>query len=318
MIDRGDELVTLFGGGGFIGRYVCEILLRSGRRVRIASRNPRSAYFIQPLGQVGQIGYVRADITEPKSIARAVDGAASVVNLCGILKGRFRAVHVTGAGNIAEAARDAGAQALVHISAIGADPKSEADYGKTKGEGESAVRSAFPAATIIRPSLVFGPEDQITNRLAGLARLPFLPVIASQRRFQPVYVRDLAEAIAKAALDPGEHGGKTYEIGGPHVMSMRELHSAILESTGQTPELVDMPNFMASALSWFGWFPGAPLTRDQWRMLQHDNVASKGAPGLEAFGIQPTPLGAVAHEWLGRFHKGGRFAGRRVNLTATS
>ena len=318
MIDRGDELVTLFGGGGFIGRYVCEILLRSGRRVRIASRNPRSAYFIQPLGQVGQIGYVRADITEPKSIARAVDGAASVVNLCGILKGRFRAVHVTGAGNIAEAARDAGAQALVHISAIGADPKSEADYGKTKGEGESAVRSAFPAATIIRPSLVFGPEDQITNRLAGLARLPFLPVIAAQRRFQPVYVRDLAEAIAKAALDPGEHGGKTYEIGGPHVMSMRELHSAILESTGQTPELVDMPNFMASALSWFGWFPGAPLTRDQWRMLQHDNVASKGAPGLEAFGIQPTPLGAVAHEWLGRFHKGGRFAGRRVNLTATS
>jgi uncharacterized protein YbjT (DUF2867 family) len=286
--------------------------------VRIASRNPRSAYFIQPLGQVGQIGYVRADITEPESIARAVDGAASVVNLCGILKGRFRAVHVTGAGNIAEAARDAGAQALVHISAIGADPESEADYGKTKSEGEAAVRSAFPAATIIRPSLVFGPEDQITNRLAGLARLPFLPVIAAQRRFQPVYVRDLAEAIAKAARDPEEHGGKTYEIGGPHVMSMRELHSAILESTGQTPELVDMPNFMASALSWFGWFPGAPLTRDQWRMLQHDNVASKGAPGLEAFGIQPTPLGAVAHEWLGRFHKGGRFAGRRVNLTATS
>ena len=318
MIDRGDELVTVFGGGGFIGRYVCEILLRSGRRVRIASRNPRSAYFIQPLGQVGQIGYVRADITDPESIARALDGAAAVVNLCGILKGRFQAVHVTGARNIAEAARDAGAQALVHISAIGADPKSEADYGKTKGEGEAAVRAAFPAATIIRPSLVFGPEDQITNRLAGLARLPFLPVIAAQRRFQPVYVRDLAQAIAQAALEPGQHGGKTYEIGGPHVMTMRELHAAILESTGQTPELVDMPNFMASALSWFGWFPGAPLTRDQWRMLQHDNVASKGAPGLEAFGIEPTPLGAVAHEWLGRFQKGGRFAGRRVNLTATS
>ena len=318
MIDRGDELVTVFGGGGFIGRYVCEILLRSGRRVRIASRNPRSAYFIQPLGQVGQIGYVRADITDADSIARAVDGAASVVNLCGILKGRFRAVHVTGARNIAEAARDAGAQALVHISAIGADPKSESDYGKTKGEGEAAVRAEFPAATIIRPSLVFGPEDQITNRLAGLARLPFLPVIAAQRRFQPVYVRDLAEAIAQAALEPEQYGGKTYEIGGPHVMTMRELHAAILESTGQTPELVDMPNFMAAALSWFGWFPGAPLTRDQWRMLQLDNVASKGAPGLEAFGIQPTPLGAVAHEWLGRFQKGGRFAGRRVNLTATS
>src|SRR5215210_5139861 len=234
MIDRGDELVTVFGGGGFIGRYVCEILLRTGRRVRIASRSPRSAYFIQPLGQ---IGFVRADITEPQGIARAVDGAAAVINLCGILKGHFRAVHVTGASNIAEAARDAGAQALVHISAIGADPNSEADYGKTKGEGEAAVQAAFPAATIIRPSLVFGPEDQITNRLAGLARLPFLPVIAAQRRFQPVYVRDLAEAIAKAALEPDRHGGKTYEIGGPQVMTMRELHSAILESTGQTPEL---------------------------------------------------------------------------------
>jgi NADH dehydrogenase len=230
----------------------------------------------------------------------------------------MRGVHVRGAGNVARAASDAGARALVHISAIGADPASEADYGKTKAAGEEAVRGAFPAATIIRPSLVFGPEDQLTNRLAGLARLPFLPVIAAQRRFQPVYVRDLTQAITKAALDPQQHGGKTYEIGGPHVMTMRELHAAILESTGQTPELVDMPNFMATALSWFGWFPGAPLTRDQWRMLQHDNVASTGAPGLEAFGIKPTPLGAVAHEWLGRFHKGGRFAGRRVNLTATS
>ena len=318
MIDRGDELATVFGGGGFIGRYVCELLLKSGVRVRVASRNPRSAYFIQPLGQVGQIGYVRADISDPKDVARAVDGASCVVNLCGVFGRAMRAVHVRGAGNVAQAARDAGVGALVQISAIGADPASEADYGKTKAAGEEAVRGAFPGATIIRPSLVFGPEDQLTNRLAGLARLPFLPVIAAQRRFQPVYVRDLAQAIAQAALDPQQHGGKTYEIGGPHVMTMRELHAAILESTGQTPELVDMPNFMASMLSWFGWFPGAPLTRDQWRMLQHDNVASNGAPGLEAFGIKPTPLGAVAHEWLGRFHKGGRFAGRRINLTATS
>ena len=318
MIDRGDELATVFGGGGFIGRYVCELLLKSGVRVRVASRNPRSAYFIQPLGQVGQIGYVRADISDPKDVARAVDGASSVVNLCGVFGRAMQAVHVRGAGNVAQAARDVGVGALVQISAIGADPASEADYGKTKAAGEEAVRGAFPGATIIRPSLVFGPEDQLTNRLAGLARLPFLPVIAAQRRFQPVYVRDLAQAIAQATLDPQQHGGNTYEIGGPHVMTMRELHAAILESTGQTPELVDMPNFMASMLSWFGWFPGAPLTRDQWRMLQHDNVASNGAPGLEAFGIKPTPLGAVAHEWLGRFHKGGRFAGRRINLTATS
>ncbi|MBA3512247.1 complex I NDUFA9 subunit family protein [Sphingomonas sp.] len=318
MIERGDELVTVFGGGGFIGRYVCELLLKNGVRVRVASRRPRSAHFIQPLGEVGQIGFVRADITDSRSVARAVDGASAVVNLCGILKGHFHDVHVTGAANASEAARDAGARALVQISAIGADPMSEADYGKTKAEGEAAVRAAFPTATIIRPSLVFGPEDQITNRLAAFARLPFLPVIAAQRRFQPVYVLDLASAIAKAALEPERYGGKVYEIGGPQVMSMRELHAAIVESTGRTPELVDMPNFMAALLSWFGWFPGAPLTRDQWRMLQRDNVASEGAPGLEAFGIEPTPLGAVAHEWLGRFNKGGRFAGRRINLTATS
>ena len=318
MKDPTDQLVTVFGGGGFIGRYVCEILLKSAVRVRVACREPRHAHFIQPLGQVGHFGFVRADITEAKSVARAVEGCSAVVNLCGVLKGRFQAVHVTGAKNVAAAARDAGAAALVHVSAIGADPESEAEYGRTKGEGELAVRAGFPGATIIRPSLVFGPEDQITNRLAGLARLPFLPVIASQRRFQPVYVRDLASAIAKAALDPGQHGGKTYEIGGPQVMSMRELHAAILESTGQSPELVDMPDFAASLLSRFGFLPGAPLTRDQWLMLQRDNVVAPGTPGLEAFGIRPTPLAAVAHEWLGRFNKGGRFAGRRVNLTATS
>lgn len=318
MIERSEELVTVFGGGGFIGRYVCEMLLKGGVRVRLASRKPQLAHFIQPLAQVGQFGFSRADIIDPETVVRAVDGASAVINLCGVLKGPLRAVHVTGARNVAAAARDAGASALVHVSAIGADPKSDTEYGKTKGEGEIAVRSAFPGATIIRPSLVFGPEDQLTNRLAGLARLPFLPVIAARCRFQPVYVRDLAQAIAKAAVDPQQHGGKTYEIGGPQVMSMRELHAAILQATGQKPEIVDMPDFMASLVSRFGWLPGAPLTRDQWLMLQHDNVPAEGVPGLEAFGIEPTPFGAVAHEWLGRFHKGGRFAGRRVNLTAVS
>jgi NADH dehydrogenase len=318
MIEPAEQLVTLFGGGGFIGRYVCEMLLKTGARVRVASREPRRAHFIQPLGQVGQFGFVRADITDARSVARAVDGSSAVVNLCGVLKGDFQGVHVAGARNVAEAARDAGAEALVQISAIGGDPQAEANYGRTKGEGELAIRAAFPGATIIRPSLVFGPEDQITNRLANLARLPFLPVIASQRRFQPVYVRDLAQAIAKAALDPERYGGKTYDIGGPHAMSMRELHAAVLEASGQSTELVDMPDVMARMLSKFGWLPFAPLTKDQWLMLQHDNVPAPGAPGLEAFGIKPTPLGAVAHEWLGRFNKGGRFAGRRINLTATS
>jgi NADH dehydrogenase len=314
MIERAQELVTVFGGSGFIGRYVCEMLMKSGARIRIASRNPRRAYFIQPLGQVGQFGFVRADVTERKSVERAIDGASAVVNLVGVLKGRFHAVHVTGARNVAEAARDGGAAALVHMSAIGADPGSQSAYGRSKGEGEAAVRDACQTASIFRPSLVFGPEDQITNRLAGLAKLPVLPVIAAQCRFQPVYVRDLAQAIATAALEPGRYGGKTFEIGGPQVMTMRDLHVAILEASG----LVDVPSFMASLLSRFGFLPGAPLTRDQWLMLQRDNLPAKGASGLEAFGIKPTPLGAVAYDWLGRFHKGGRFAGRRINLTATS
>jgi uncharacterized protein YbjT (DUF2867 family) len=317
MIERAEELVTVFGGGGFLGRYVCEFLFKSGVRVRVAQRDPRQAYIIQPLGQVGQFGFAQADITNARSVREAVHGASAVVNLVGVFGRAMQAVHVEGARNIAEAARDAGAEALVHISAIGADPKSPSTYGRTKGDGEIAVRKAFPRATIVRQSLVFGPEDNFTNRFASMARLPILPVIAAKRNFQPVYVRDLAKAIAMAALEPQTHGGKTYEIGGPQVMSMVELHKAILQITGQRTEILPMPDLFGTALSYLGWLPGAPLTRDQWLMLQRDNVATKGEPGLEAFGIQPTPLAAVADEWLGRFRKGGKFAGRHVNLTAT-
>jgi NADH dehydrogenase len=318
MIERFEEQVTVFGGGGFIGRYVCEALFKRGVRVRIASRDPRNAYFIQPLAQVGQFGFEKADLTSLESVRHALRGASAAINLCGVFGRRMQAVHVDGARNFAEAAREAGIKSLVHVSAIGADPQSPSDYGRTKGEGEAAVRKVFPAATIIRPSLVFGPEDDLTNRFAGLARLPFLPVIAAQRNFQPVYVRDLGKAIAMAALQPQEFGVKTYEIGGPQVMSMVELHQAILEITQQKPEIVHVPDVFASLMSRFGWLPGAPFTRDQWMMLQRDNVPSGELPGLEAFGIAPTPLAAVAYEWLGRFNRGGKFAGRRINLTATT
>jgi len=317
-IQPAERLVTVFGGGGFIGRYVCEFLMKNGVRVLVASRDPRSAYFIQPLGQVGQFGFARADITDPASVRAAVRNSTAVVNLCGIFGRAMRATHVTGAANVAKAARDAGATALVQVSAIGADPQSQSQYGRTKSEGEDAVRAEFPGATIIRPSLVFGPEDDLTNRFAAMARLPFLPIVAARTRFQPVYVRDLAQAIARSVLEPRAHAGRTYEIAGPQVMSMRELHHAILELTGQTPDLVEVPSFMASLMAKFGWLPGAPLTQDQWLMLQRDNVAARGSRGLDAFGIEPTPLAAVGHEWLGRFHAGGRFGGRRINLTATS
>ena len=316
MIGRSEELVTVFGGDGFIGRYVCEILLRSGVRVRVASRDPRNSYFIQPLGQVGQFGFVQADINDAQGVSRALEGANRAINLVGAFK-KMQAVHVDGARNIAEAATKAGAKALVHISAIGADPDSPSNYGRTKGEGEGAVRRAFPEATIIRPSLAFGPEDDLTNRFARLAQLHFLPVIAARRKFQPVYVRDLAKAIALAALEPERFAVQTYEIGGPQVLTMVELHQAIIAITGLKPELVPMPDAFGNFLSSFGWLPGAPLTRDQWQMLQHDNVVSGELPGLEAFGIKPTPLAAVADEWLGRF-RGNRFAGRRIHLTATN
>ena len=308
-------LITVFGGGGFIGRYVCEALLKTGARLRVAERHPRKAWFLQPLGAVGQVSAIAADLAGPESFARAVEGADAVINLVGIFKGNLELVHVHGPGKLAAAARAAGAKAFVHISAIGSDPDSDSDYGRTKGLGEQAVRKAFPGATIIRPSTVFGPEDQFTNRFASMARGPFLPVIAPKTRFQPVYVRDLGRAIAAAALDPRTHGGKTYELAGPEVLTLRELNGEIAELAGQSPELVDMPDFMGSLISKFGFLPGAPLSKDQWQLLQKDNVASGKQPGFKEFGITPNPLRSVAREWLGRYRRGGRFApGNEVPL----
>jgi uncharacterized protein YbjT (DUF2867 family) len=301
-------LITVFGGSGFIGRYVCEALLKAGTRLRVAERFPRKAWFLQPLGGIGQVSTIAADLARPETFARAVEDADAVINLVGIFKGNLEAVHVHGAGKLAAAAKAAGAKAFVHISAIGSNPDSESDYGRTKGRGEQAVRSAFGQATIVRPSTVFGPEDEFTNRFASMAQLPFLPVIAPRTKFQPVFVRDLGQAIAAAALDPRAHGGKTYELAGPEVLTMRELNVQIADMAGQSPELVDVPDFIASAISKLGFLPGAPLSSDQWLMLQHDNVSTGDLPGFKAFGISPTPIGSVARNWLGRYRKGGRFA----------
>ncbi|MGI8931951.1 MAG: complex I NDUFA9 subunit family protein, partial [Sphingomicrobium sp.] len=305
-----------FGGGGFIGRYVCEALLKAGARLRVAERNPRRAWFLQPLGSVGQVSAIAADLGRPAGIERAVDGSDAVINLVGIFKGDLDRIHVDGARLAAKTATAAGAKAFVQVSAIGADPGAASDYARTKGLGEQAVSAAFPHATIIRPSVVFGAEDQFTNRFAGMARLPFLPVIAPKTRFQPVYVRDLAEAIAAAALDPARYGGKTYELAGPDAITMRELNAEIAALADQSPELVDVPDFIAAAMAALGFLPGAPLSRDQWLMLQQDNVPSGDFPGFKAFGIEPAPLSSAAPEWLGRFRKGGRFAPRLTEFSA--
>lgn len=311
MADRNDRLITIFGAGGFIGRYVCQQLLKAGVRLRGAERDPKRGWFLRPLGFPGQIQLVRADITDPDSVARAVAGAETVINLVGILKGRFEAVHVEGAANVARAAAKAGCAGLVQISAIGADPESPSAYGRSKGRGEEAVRAAFPGAIIIRPSIVFGPEDNFVNRFAAMGRqLPVLPVMAAEAQFQPLYVGDLAQAIAAAALSPERYAGQVFELGGPRVITMGELNRAILKLTGrETKPVAVVPDAIGGLIAQAtGWLPGAPITMDQWRMLQVPNVVAENAKGFEAFGIRPRPLEAVAETWLTPFRKGGRFA----------
>ncbi len=310
MVQKTDRLVTLFGGGGFLGRYAAQALYRTGARIRIVERDPGNAYSLKPLGGLGQTQFVAADIRDRERVAAAVHGSDAVVNLVGILKGKFQAIHVDGARNVAEAAAAAGAEALVHVSALGADPASPSAYGRSKGEGENAVRAAFPSATILRPSVIFGQEDNFINRFAGLARLlPLVPVIRGSARFQPVYAADVGKAVAAASLDPAAHGGKTYELVGPQVLTMSELNRWIGETTGRNRPLIEVPDQLAELMAGlFGWLPGAPITRDQWLMLQRDNVGSAEAEGLRALGIAPTPLAAIADGWLTAYRRNGRFA----------
>jgi NADH dehydrogenase len=307
-----DRLVTLFGGGGFLGRYVAQALFRTGARVRIAQRDPGGAFFLRPLAHVGQHQFVAADIRNPAQVREAVKEADAVVNLVGILRGNFHELHVDGARNVAEAAAAEGASALVHISAIGADPESPSAYGRTKGEGEQAVRAAFSGATILRPSLVFGREDNFVNRFAGLARLlPVLPAVRPNMRMQPVYALDVGRAVTTALLDPRAYGGRTYELGGPQVMNMHELMAFICEATERNRPIVDVPDFISKLVARLtGWLPGAPITYDQWLMLGRDSVVAPGAKGLEAFGIPKTPLIAVAEGWLTQYRRHGRFAAK--------
>lgn len=303
-----DSLVTIFGGGGFLGRQVAQAVMARGGRVRVAQRDLATALRVKPLGALGQTQFVAADIRKPASVAHAVQGSDIVINLVGILAGDFDAFHRQGAANVAQAAADAGAKALVHVSAIGADAENPSAYGRSKAAGEAAVKAAFPAATIIRPSIVFGPEDQFLNRFADLISLfPVIPVIGAATKFQPVFVTDVAEAIANAAADPTLHGGKTYELGGPQVMTMKEINGWIARTIGRDKPLVEVPGGVASLLA---LLPGGPITRDQLAMLGRDNVIAAGAPGLEALGVAPTPMGAVADRWMVRYRKHGRFAGR--------
>ena len=307
-------IATVFGGSGFIGRYVVQRLARRGFIVRVAVRDPVGAGFLKPMGAVGQIVPLFGPITDEGHVHRALEGATWAVNLVGILaehrRGDFDRVHGEGAGRVARIAASAGVTRLVHLSAIGADPASPSAYGRSKAAGEIAARQAFPGATILRPSLVFGPEDAFFNRFAGMARLlPMMPVISGATRFQPVYVGDVADATL-AALDRADATGTIFELGGPDVRSFRELMEAVLTWTGRRRKLVNVPMGLARLQARFGeLIPGKPFTRDQLLMLARDAIVSAGMPGLAELGIVPTPMDLVVPDYLARFRPGG---GRRI------
>jgi NADH dehydrogenase len=306
------QLVTLFGGGGFLGRYVAQALLQRGARVRLVARDPKHGFFIKPQGGLGQTQFIAADVTKRATVDRAVQGSDAVINLVGLLSGRLEAVHVDGARNVAEAAKAAGAETLVQISAIGADRDSASLYGRTKAEGEAAARAAFPGAIVIRPSIVFGAEDAFVNRFARMIEVaPAVPILRAGTRFQPVFVADVAKAIATAALDGKRFAGREFELGGPEVIAMGDLIRRIATMIGRTPSFVELPDALGGLIAKLGFLPGAPITQDQWQMLQRDNIVAPGAEGLAALGVQPTPLDSVAPTWLVRYRRSGRFGAER-------
>src|SRR6266404_5315132 len=309
-----NQLVTIFGGSGFLGRHTVRALARAGYRIKVATRHPNRAFFLRPLGSVGQIDFVKCDVSDADSVARALMGAQAVVNLTGILfeKGQsFENVQAVGAANIAKAANAAGVSALVHVSAIGADLESDSAYARTKAEGEQGVRENFPGAVILRPSIIFGPEDGFFNKFAGMARFaPALPLIGGGKtRFQPVFVGDVAQAIL-AGLS--RQDGRSYELGGPATYSFRELMQLVLHQTGRRRALVPVPFGLAFLKAAFlQLLPNPLLTIDQVRLLRKDNVVSATAPGLADLGITPTSVEAVIPSYLWRYRAKGEYADPR-------
>ena len=317
--DAGAKLVTIFGGSGFVGRYVARRMAREGWRVRVACRRPNEALHVRVCGVVGQVEPIFCNIRDDASVADALRGADAAVNCVGILaesgRSTFEAIQAEGAGRIARLAAAEGCRSLVQISAIGADAGSDSAYARTKARGEQAVLEHFPDAVILRPSIVFGPEDGFFNRFAGMARMgPVLPVVGANTRFQPVYVDDVAAAAAKGAR--GEARPGIYELGGPEVRTFRELMQEMLEVIRRRRFVVNMPfgvaNLVASATGLartltFGLAP-QPLTRDQVANLRRDNVVSGEAMGFADLGITPTAMESVLPDYLWRFRKGGQYA----------
>ncbi|WP_428927401.1 complex I NDUFA9 subunit family protein [Marinibacterium sp. SX1] len=314
------KLVTIFGGSGFVGRYIARRMAKAGWRVRVATRRPNEALFVKPYGAVGQVEPVFCNIRDDDSVAAVLTGADAVVNCVGVLvetgKNSFEAVQAEGAGRIARLAAQQGITAMVHVSAIGADADSDSAYARTKAAGEAAVTEHMPDAVILRPSIIFGPEDQFFNRFAQMTRMgPVLPLVGADTKFQPVYVDNVAEAAEKALT--GSVSGGIYELGGPDAMSFRALMDDMLAIIRRRRIVVDMPGFaarlMASGLSLaetlsLGLFTNTVLTRDQVANLGHDNVVSGDHPGLAELGVDPVAMEAVLPDYLWRFRPSGQYA----------
>lgn len=311
------KLVVLLGGSGFFGRHLAQELLSRGARLRIVSRHPERAFALKPLAALGQLQFVRADVTNVAGLSALLAGADGVVNLVGAFTGDLEALQGEGAGRIAAAAKGAGAQAFVHVSAIGAEAESEVAYARTKAEGEAAVLAAFPRATILRPSILFAEDDGFVTMFARLiAALPALPVFGPQARLQPVFVDDAAAAAALALARPEAFGGKTFEIAGPEVITMLALQQRIAAAQNRERTFFELPDFVSGVIAAAtGWAPGAPITADQWALLKAGNVAGGKLPGLGAFGIVARPLGLFLDRWMVRYRKHGRFGAKAAQST---
>ncbi len=313
------KLVTIFGGSGFVGRYIAQRMAKQGWRVRVAVRRPNEALFVKPYGAVGQVQPVLCNIRDDASVRDALQGADAVVNCVGVLnqlgRNKFTAVHLDGAKRVARMATEQGVGQLVQLSAIGANSGSDCEYSKSKALGEIAVTAAFPKAVILRPSVIFGTEDKFFNRFAGLARMSIIvPIVGAKTLFQPVYVDDVAAAAEQGVLGNAEAG--IYELGGPDVEDMRALMARMLKVIERARGVVNMPFFAASFMAfWFdlwqklsGGLIVSPLTRDQVRALACDNVVAAGAKGFADLGITPKPMAAILPEYLYRFRPKGQYA----------
>lgn len=300
-----NKLVTVFGGNGFLGKYVVQALLKRGARVRVASRNPERSFSLQPMAKLGQLQAVQCDITNAKQMEAQVKGSDHIINLVGDFSGNLLNLMGAVPGAMAKLAIEADVRSFVHVSAIGSDAKSSVAYASSKAKGEDEVLKHFPTATIIKPSIIFGEDDNFINLFAGLIQLmPALPVFAPHTKLQLTFVDDVAVAIVNSLESPDKFGGKIYELGGPEALTMMQINQLIADAQKRKRIFVPIPDTISAV---FASLPLTPMTRDQWALLKPGNTVSEGHPGYTQLGIKPRPLSLFLPKWMVRYRRSGRF-----------